>query len=131
MAKVLLDHGAAVNVADRDGGWTPLHIAVCGGPPELVRLLLEHGADINQRDEYGWQPIHRALRSNPREPLAIVKILLEHGADANAQGGRLEPDSCIGGWFVQVGHGPAVNANRGDTPLEIAESNGFTNIVRC
>ena len=130
VAKVLLDHGAAVNVANQFG-WTPLHTAVAGGPPELVRLLLEHGADINQRDEYGWQPIHRALRSRSSraEPLAIVTILLEHGADPNAPGGRPEPDSCIGGWPIQVGFGPSVNPNRGSTPLEIAESNGFTNIV--
>ena len=123
MAKLLLDHGAAANVASQFGG-TPLQMAVVGGPPELVRLLLEHGADINQRNEYGWQPIHRALRSNNQEPLAIVAILLEHGADPNAPGGREEPTD---GPFSN--RRPPGNPNRGDTSLEIAESNGFINIV--
>jgi ankyrin repeat protein len=121
VATVLLDCGASVNVTDQLG-FTPLLFAVVKGPPALVKLLIDHGADINQRDEYGWQPIHRALRFNTEEPLAIVTILLEHGADPNASGGQSEPDS-------HVGYRPPGNPNQGDTPLAIAESNGFCRIV--
>lgn len=121
VARVLLDHGAPVNVTDQYG-FTPLLFAVVNGPPALVKLLLDHGADIHQRDPCGWQPIHRALRSNTEEPLAIVALLLEHGANPNASGGSPEPDS-------HVGYRPRGNPNQGDTPLEIAESNRFLNIV--
>jgi ankyrin repeat protein len=121
VATVLLNHGAAVNIVDKYG-CTPLSFAVVTGSPVFVKLLLDHGADVNQRDEYGWQPLHRALRSNTQEPVAIVKILLEHGADPNASGGRPEPDS-------HIGYRPPGNPNRGDTPLAIANSNGFFAIV--
>lgn len=121
VARILIDHGAPVDAVDQTG-YTPLLFAVVSGPPALVTLLLDHGANINQRDEYGWQPLHRALRSNTDEPLAIVTALLEHGADPNASGGEPEPDS-------HVGYRPAGNANQGDTPLAIAESNGFSNVV--
>jgi ankyrin repeat protein len=123
VARVLLDHGASVNVADQYG-FTPLMFAIYG-PPTLAELLLDHGADVKRRDEYGWQPLHRALRTSSlraNERIIIVTMLLEHGADPNASGGRPEPDS-------HIGYRPPGNPNRGDTPLEIAESNGFTDIV--
>ncbi|QOZ32805.1 ankyrin repeat domain-containing protein [Bradyrhizobium sp. CCBAU 53421] len=44
MAHLLLAHRAAVNVA-QNGGWTPLQQAAAHGNIELVKLLLENGAD--------------------------------------------------------------------------------------
>jgi len=44
IAKLLLDHNAAVNVAQQ-GGWTPLQQAAAHGNRKLVQLLLAHGAD--------------------------------------------------------------------------------------
>jgi ankyrin repeat protein len=43
MARILLDHGAAIESAPF--GATPLHLAVSTGPEDLVKLLLERGAD--------------------------------------------------------------------------------------
>ena len=31
-------------------GWTPLHLASCGGKPDCVRLLLDRGAAIEAKD---------------------------------------------------------------------------------
>ena len=34
------------------GGWTLLHVASYYGPPEVVRLMVEHGADVEaNRDD--------------------------------------------------------------------------------
>ena len=41
-----------VNARD-ENGWQPIHEAVRTGDPEIVRFLLEKGADINSRTENG------------------------------------------------------------------------------
>ena len=50
--KWLLDHGADPNArwAHWDSEVTPLHLAVLGDHPEIVRLLLRAGADPRIRD---------------------------------------------------------------------------------
>jgi ankyrin repeat protein len=50
---------------------------------ELVSIYLEHGVDINLRDESGHLPLHSALQSKQQSKRFIV-FLLEHGADAHA-----------------------------------------------
>lgn len=53
LAKLLLDHGADVN-SFCDSGFTPLRQAVvAAGDVDLARLLLQHGARPDARDEYG------------------------------------------------------------------------------
>lgn len=41
-------------------GMAALHEAVLTGNMEAVKLLLKYGADVNQRDEDGWTPLHMA-----------------------------------------------------------------------
>ena len=53
---------------------------------ECVKLLLEHGADINIKENYGWTALHMACRyCNEDSSIECVKLLLEHGADVNAK----------------------------------------------
>lgn len=33
-------------------GWTALHLAAINAKPEVVKLLLKHGADVNLQDEF-------------------------------------------------------------------------------
>ena len=58
-------------------GDTPLHHAVSYGDSELVKILLDHGADINAKDNRGQTPLKSARRRKKEE---IVKLLLKHGA---------------------------------------------------
>jgi ankyrin repeat protein len=52
---------------------------------ELVRLLLERGADPNRGNDYGWTKLHQAGYSNRRE---LAAVMLEAGGrtDLSARG---------------------------------------------
>ncbi|XP_068193476.1 protein phosphatase 1 regulatory subunit 12B isoform X2 [Antennarius striatus] len=41
-------------------GMAALHEAVLTGNLEVVKLLVKYGADVHQRDENGWTPLHMA-----------------------------------------------------------------------
>ncbi|XP_027798755.1 ankyrin repeat and SOCS box protein 6 isoform X3 [Marmota monax] len=49
-ADVLLRNGANLNFEDPVTYYTALHIAVLRNQPDMVELLVRHGADINRRD---------------------------------------------------------------------------------
>ncbi|KAI0270169.1 ankyrin repeat-containing domain protein [Russula aff. rugulosa BPL654] len=59
-------------------GGTPLHVASACGAPEVVRLLLEHGADIEAKDKNGKTALQEAAE-NERDK--VVELLREHGAE--------------------------------------------------
>lgn len=63
-----------------DAGLTPLHQAVLDGNLMAVRLLIEHGADINKQDADSWTPLHAACAEGHA---GIIRLLLQHGADKN------------------------------------------------
>ena len=45
---------------------------------ELLRLLIEHGAEVNSFDDISGTPLHVAI---DKRNLTIVRLLLDHGAD--------------------------------------------------
>ena len=78
VVRFLLNNGADPNVlAQAQGGNTPLHRASRSGRIELVRLLVEHGANVEVRDNQGRTPMDVASGEKRDE---IVKLLLEHCA---------------------------------------------------
>ncbi|KAI6171449.1 hypothetical protein M3Y97_01045800 [Aphelenchoides bicaudatus] len=58
-----------------------LHEAAFSDYIEIVKLLIESGADVNAKNNRGDTPIHRASQNGYIE---IVKFLVEKGADVNA-----------------------------------------------
>jgi ankyrin repeat protein len=68
LMRLLLDAGADVN-RQSEGGFTALHSAAQSGQVELVRLLLERGADPRLRASDGKRPVDFA-------PTDAVRVLL-------------------------------------------------------
>jgi uncharacterized protein len=62
------------------GGLTPLQFAVRQGSMETVKVLVDAGADVNQRSEYGWTAL---LVATQNRFYKIGVFLLDHGADPN------------------------------------------------
>ena len=76
---LVLNHGVDINAQEQGAGWTPLHYAAWkSSDPEVVRLLLGAGADVNAKDDDKETPLHRAAWEN--KP-AFVPLLLEAGVD--------------------------------------------------
>ena len=87
----LIELGASVNVADDettsvDGthGYTPLHAAAWTGNEEAVRVLMQHGADVNARESKydstpaGWANYagrHHARDLILRGPIDIIQAI--------------------------------------------------------
>jgi len=71
---LLIDAGADVNVMVGEGepGETPLHFASSAGFPDVVRVLMHSGANVNAKDQFGMTPYEvahddacRAVLSGP------------------------------------------------------------------
>ncbi len=130
-ARFLLQSGAEVNATNRYG-LTPLSESVMKGFPNMVKMLLEAGASVTNRDDRGWQPLHQVLRSKLDQPtrVQIVTLLLDHGADPNAANpGGWEKDSEHDSMPSPLAILQQNNPNKGNTPLAIAESNGFRDVA--
>uniref|UniRef100_A0A8D8ZUX4 Ankyrin repeat and protein kinase domain-containing protein 1 n=1 Tax=Cacopsylla melanoneura TaxID=428564 RepID=A0A8D8ZUX4_9HEMI len=80
IARLLLKHGANVNVQNKDG-ISPLHYLLynISGETSLnaARLLLQFGAKCDQKDQKGNTPLHLATE---RGDVNVARLLLEFGA---------------------------------------------------
>ena len=78
---ILLKHGASVGAKNK---WaqSPLNIAAYfQNDPSFVRLLLDHGADIKEKDCYGSSALICTFTNNDR----TARCLLSRGADINSR----------------------------------------------
>ncbi|XP_048488889.1 oxysterol-binding protein-related protein 1 [Plutella xylostella] len=66
-------------------GWTPLHLATYFGHADVVRALLEAGADVDEVNETGDTALHKACFIGNEE---LVILLLNHKADVNIMNGE-------------------------------------------
>jgi ankyrin repeat protein len=62
------------------GGLTPLQFAVREGSMDTVKTLVDAGADVNKRSEFGWTAL---LVATQNRYYKIGVYLLDHGADPN------------------------------------------------
>jgi ankyrin repeat protein/uncharacterized glyoxalase superfamily protein PhnB len=95
----------AANPAAPHGGWTGLHTAAQRAHLDVVRLLLELGADPNAREAGdNTYPLHWAAANRC---LDAVRLLLDAGGDAHGTGDVHELDAI--GWatfFHEEGGAP-------------------------
>lgn len=112
VTQTLVELGAEINVKDKNGQKTPLHVAAqygdsqfylkalaifcwasiwhwCNwipGKTDVIRVLVEYGADVNAEDNVGETPLHKAVMNSQHSD--VVRVLIEKGADVNAENQR-------------------------------------------
>ena len=69
--KKFIEYGANVN--EKSNGLTPLMLAARYNRVEIIKVLLENGANIALQDERGMTAVKHAEISNAKEALAILK----------------------------------------------------------
>lgn len=84
------------------GGYTPLHVASHFGHVNMVRFLLQNGADVNAVNSHGYTPLHQAAQQGHQ---MVINLLLEGQASPN------------------------VTTNQGQTALSIAQRLGYISVV--
>ncbi|RDH82056.1 MAG: hypothetical protein DIZ78_16645 [endosymbiont of Escarpia spicata] len=78
--RILLENGAEPNVVDSNFGYTPLHSAAQTNHIEMVQLLLDHGADVNIKQEGGFCPIDYAYE---KKNIKMISLLENYGGSVN------------------------------------------------
>ncbi|MYJ60601.1 MAG: hypothetical protein F4094_09080 [Synechococcus sp. SB0672_bin_6] len=86
-----MDAGAEIENCN-NSVYTLLHSAAHNENPEIVKLVLDTGADIEARDSIGRTPLHDAVWFNKNSE--VVKVLLDAGANmkAKTRDGKLSID---------------------------------------
>ena len=132
--KFLLEHGADVHLKDKNG-LTSLHYAVIDVPDgliacEVLKCLLENGADINALTNYNSTPLMLASRSCD---VNVIKFFLNHGSKNDGRALHFACGRALGLdiMLCLIGNGADVNARGNDncTPLMTASRSGHVDKI--
>lgn len=97
---ILLPYGVELNVASKNElKVMPLHSAAASGHIGIVKRLVEHGADVNAKQQGGFTPLHEAAHRGDKD---MADVLIKAGADLGARN------------------------TEGKTPAEMARENGHS-----
>jgi uncharacterized protein len=117
-------------------GFTTLGLAAFLGGPDVVRLLLERGADPDDDADnpFGVRPVHAAVAAHDH---ATMRLLLDAGADPNhrQQGGFVplheaahSDDVEMARLLLDHGADPALAADDGRDAIRIAADDGSARV---
>ena len=72
VVNLLIDKGASVEMRDPSTGESLLSRACAIGHVPMVRILLEHGAEVGHRDRRGWTALHHAISMGKRRTVEFL-----------------------------------------------------------
>ena len=136
IARLLLKRSVDVD-ARKDDKSTPLHLAALTGKPDVLGVLLEHGANANSEDDRGETPTHLVSqgRYDAHEYGAnILLTLLERGADVNYPNTDRDTPLHTASYFgtlevarMLLNHGANTSSenDRAQTPLHLVSQGQF------
>ena len=127
--KKSLKEGANVNTKAASNGATPLMIACQLNEYDIVKYLIESGADVKLQADNGGTPIYAAAAY---ADLSIVAMLIAKGAEVNQMSGGMTPlfiaaqrnktETVIA--LLDAGADPNIKATNGATALMQAAKHG-------
>ncbi len=138
--RLLLGAGANPDVLNTKPAWdppaaySPLHWAAVENMTEIVKLLLDGGADINIPDSYGQTPLLMSVMQDT----AMTVFLVAKGADvdkANLSGNTPLHEAVVGGKkgivTLLLEKGAKINQKdrQSRTPLDVAEDEDMKKLL--
>jgi ankyrin repeat protein len=137
VASVLLDHGADIDQGTASARATPLMWAAFNGKTDLVRLLVERGADIAKQNNKAYTALMLAAEEGRDE---ILRFLHAEGADVNAvnaEGHSPLTLASVGGhaqvveYLIAQGADVQIRTREdGSTALILAAEKGYEDVAR-
>lgn len=125
----LIQNGARIDVKEEKSGRTALHMAT---KPEVAKLLIEKGAQIEAKDTRGRTPL---LICAMESHVEVAQVLVQHGAQVNSKtGGGNTPLNFATSYghidmvklLIQNGAQVDIKGQHGNTPLHgIMQSRGI------
>jgi len=125
-----------INYNKRDqAGCTALFYACMKGARDIVKILIDNGADVSLANNESIAPLHAVSKSGNKE---IMKLLIDSGADVNftdkygkspliytLQENRTEAAK----YLISLGADISVKDNEGHTALDYATAHGLRDII--
>ena len=133
----MLDTDRALLDSFSDDGFPAVGLAVFFRHPDVARLLIERGADVNATAQNAFRvaPVHAAAATRDA---SIMQLLIDHGADVNARqqmgytalhtAAQLG-DRAMLDLLLAAGADPRAAGDDGKTPADLAAAHGHTAIA--
>ena len=128
MVKLLIEHGADINQSGRSGD-TPLIVALSRRMPKVAHYLVEQGASVNIFNNRSDSPLMYASAE-----VDTIRLLLNYNAKETINHVNVDGDSALHRAYypecvellLDNGADPTIRNNKGQTPLEQARKNNWT-----